>query len=61
MRGSIEMKNFEKMSRSLSWNSPIKSYYSDTGKVICPACNTNVNVRDLVEKKGIITCKNCNN
>jgi len=49
----------EKASRNLSWNSPTKRYYSDTGRVVCPACNNDVNVRDLIEKRGTITCKSC--
>lgn len=53
------IRNMERVSRNLSWNSPNKSYYSDTGRVVCPACNNDVNVRDLIERKGTITCKNC--
>lgn len=59
MRGEIVTGEAGKVSRNLSWNSPTKSYYSDMGRVICPACNNDVNVRDLIERRGIITCKNC--
>ncbi len=48
-----------RVSRNLSWNPPTKRYYSDMGRVICPSCNNDVNVRDLIEKRGTITCKNC--
>lgn len=48
-----------RMSRSLSWNTPVKTYYSAAGRVSCPACRNEVNLRDLVEKKGAISCKKC--
>lgn len=60
MRGGVTM-NVEmgRVSRNLSWNSPTRTYYSDTGRVVCPSCNNDVNVRDLVERRGVITCKKC--
>lgn len=58
-QGTLIGRDAGRISRNLSWNPPTKRYYSDFGRVICPACNTDVNVRDLVEKRGIITCKKC--
>ena len=48
-----------KISRSLSWNSPVKRYYSDTGMVECGGCHKDVNLRDLVNRNGKIACKEC--
>jgi len=59
MREGIVTREAGRVSRNLSWNYPTKKYYSDAGRVICPACNNDVNVRDLIEKRGIITCKMC--
>lgn len=55
----VLLNDASKVSRNLSWNSPTKRYYSDIGRVVCPACNNDVNVRDLVERKGVISCKKC--
>jgi len=48
-----------KFSRSLSWNQPVKRYYSDTGKVECDSCRRDVNVRDLIQRNGRLACKAC--
>lgn len=59
MNSGFMMKEAGRVSRNLSWNAPSRRYYSDVGRVICPSCNTDVNVRDLVERKGVITCRKC--
>lgn len=48
-------------SRMLSWNMPIKTYYSSFGRVACPSCSSTVNLRDLFSRKGSVCCKNCKN
>lgn len=59
MRGADQSGRFGMVSRILSWNSPVKTYYSDTGTVVCPKCNSSVSVRDLTERRGLIACRLC--
>lgn len=58
MSSMVQM-DITKISRSLSWNSPVKRYYSDTGMVECGGCHKDVNLRDLVNKNGKIACREC--
>lgn len=56
---TILMREAGRISRLLSWNTPVKTYYSVAGRVPCPACKIEVNLRDLIERKGAISCKKC--
>lgn len=49
-----------KLSRSLSWKTPKKFYYSMKGKLVCPVCSKDVNVRDLlINRSNLVSCKEC--
>jgi formylmethanofuran dehydrogenase subunit E len=48
-----------KFSRNLSWNQPVKRYYSDIGMIECNSCHRDVNIRDLIQRNGKIICKVC--
>lgn len=58
MREKI-MREAGRISSRLSWRQPRRMYYSLRGRVVCPVCSNDVNIRDLVGKGGAVYCKDC--